>query len=187
MSIEEILMESEEGMEKAIEYMTHEFASVRTGKASPSLVENVDVDAYGGTRMKLKQLALISTPEARMLVVQPFDASTMKDIERALSESRLGINPIVDGKLIRLPIPELSEERRKDLAKAIKGMAEETRIRVRTARREGIDTGKKLLKTGDISEDSFHDLEDQIQKLTAKYTGTIDEHFTRKEAEIMQI
>src|ERR1700739_5158966 len=103
-------------MEKSVEYMVHEFAAVRTGKASPALVENVDVHAYGST-MKLKQLALITTPESRLLVVQPFDAGTVADIQRALKESKMGIMPAVDGKIIRLPTPELSEDRRKELAK----------------------------------------------------------------------
>src|SRR6187402_2333711 len=108
MDPDEILLETEAAMEKAFEYMTHEFASVRTGKASPALVENIDVEAYG-TQMKMKQVAVISTPEPRLLLIQPFDGSTTKDIERAIKESKIGINPAVDGKLIRLPIPQLSE------------------------------------------------------------------------------
>ena len=116
MAADDLLLEAEEGMEKNVNYMTHEFTGVRTGKASPALVENIDVEAYGAS-MKLKQLALITTPEPRLLVVQPFDAATVKDIERAIKESKGGINPRVDGKLIRLPIPELSEERRRDLVK----------------------------------------------------------------------
>src|SRR6201989_2008036 len=126
MSAEEILFEAEMSMEKSVDYMVHQFASVRTGKASPALVENVDVQAYGSA-MKLKQLALITTPEPRLLVVQPFDASTVADIERALKESKIGIMPAVDGKIIRLPIPELSEERRKDLVKSLSKMLEEAR------------------------------------------------------------
>ena len=118
MTEEEILLEAEVSMEKSVDYMVHEFSSVRTGKASPALVENVDVEAYGST-MKLKQLALITTPEPRLLVVQPFDAATVRDIEKALKESKIGIMPMVDGKIIRLPIPELSEERRKDLVKSL--------------------------------------------------------------------
>src|SRR4051812_15126929 len=113
MSSDDILLEAEMTMEKSVDYMVHEFASVRTGKASPALVENVDVQAYGSS-MKLKQVALITTPEPRLLVVQPFDAGTIADIERALKESKIGITPAVDGKIIRLPIPELSEERRKE-------------------------------------------------------------------------
>src|SRR6187431_828878 len=138
MDPDEILLETETSMEKAVDYMNHEFAAVRTGKASPAIVENIDVEAYGAT-MKLKQLALITTPEPRLLVIQPFDASTVKDIERAISESKIGINPVVDGKIIRIPIPELSEERRRDLAKTVKQLAEETRVRIRSFRREAIE------------------------------------------------
>ena len=129
---------------------------MRTGKASPALVENVDVEAYGSA-MKLKQLALITTPEPRLLVVQPFDASTVKDIEKALKESKIGIQPLVDGKLIRLPVPELSEERRRDLVKSLKQMAEEARVRVRTNRRNALDEAKKLQKAGDLTEDGLRD------------------------------
>src|SRR6202023_2149983 len=134
MTSEEILFEAEMSMEKSVDYMVHEFSAVRTGKASPGLVENVDVQAYGST-MKLKQLALITTPEPRLLVVQPFDAGTVPDIERALKESKIGITPAVDGKVIRLPIPEVAEERRKELVKSLSKMAEEARVRVRSNRR----------------------------------------------------
>src|SRR6187401_2757299 len=133
MTAEEILFEAEMTMEKSVDYMIHEFASVRTGKASSGLVENIDVEAYG-SMMKLKQVALITTPEPRMIVIQPFDASTVQAIEKALRESRIGINPNVDGKIIRLPIPALTEERRKELVKGIKQMAEESRVRIRGAR-----------------------------------------------------
>src|SRR5881409_269092 len=158
MSKDDILLEAEMAMEKSVDYMVHEFAAVRTGKASPGLVENVDVHAYGAA-MKLKQLALITTPEPRLLVIQPFDASTTKDIEKAIKESKLGINPAVDGKIIRLPIPALSEERRKDLVKGIKQMAEEARVRMRSARRDGIDAMKKAQKDGTISEDELETYE----------------------------
>src|SRR5213083_322040 len=131
MTNDDILLEAEMTMEKSVDYMVHEFASVRTGKAAPALVENIDVQAYGSS-MKVKQLALITTPEPRLLVVQPFDAGTVRDIEKALNESRIGITPSVDGKIIRLPIPELSEERRKELAKSLGKMAEEARVRVRS-------------------------------------------------------
>jgi ribosome recycling factor len=186
MTSEEILFEAEETMEKSVDYMIHEFSSVRTGKASPALVENVDVEAYGSS-MKLKQLALITTPEPRLLVVQPFDASTVKDIERALKESKIGIQPLVDGKLIRLPVPELSEERRRDLVKSLKQMAEEARVRVRTNRRSAIDEAKKLQKSGDLTEDGLRDLETDVQKLTDRFVKSIDEHFERKEAEVMKV
>src|SRR5678816_2213749 len=155
MSADEILLEAEMAMEKSVDYMIHEFSSVRTGKASPALIENVDVEAYGSA-MKLKQLALITTPEPRLLVVQPFDASTVRDVEKALKESKIGITPLVDGKIIRLPIPELSEERRKDLVKSLKQMAEEARIRVRANRRTAMDEAKKMEKAGQVTEDQLH-------------------------------
>jgi ribosome recycling factor len=186
MKPEEILFETEGAMEKGVEYMLHEFAAVRTGKASPALVENIDVDAYG-TSMKLKQLALISTPEPRLLLIQPFDASVTKDVERALKESKIGITPAVDGKLIRLPIPELSEERRKELVKRVRQMGEEARIRVRGSRRTGIDEVKKIEKAGEITEDERHDLEEEIQKLTGKYVKEIDSHVETKEVDIMKV
>lgn len=173
-------------MEKAFEYMSHEFAAVRTGKASPALVENIDVEAYG-TQMKMKQVAVISTPEPRLLLIQPFDGSTTKDIERAIKESKIGINPIVDGKLIRLPIPPLTEERRRDLVKGIKQMAEEARVRIRSARRDGMDTMKKLQKEGTISEDDLETYEKEIQKFTDSFVKRIDEALDAKESDIMKV
>ena len=186
MDPDEILLDTEATMEKGFNYMNHEFSAVRTGKASPALVENIDVEAYGA-QMKLKQLALITTPEPRLLVIQPFDAGTVKDIERGLKESRIGIMPVVDGKIIRLPVPELSEERRKDLVKSIRGMAEEARVRVRGNRRSGIDDAKKIKKEGTLTEDQLEDIEDSMQKLTDQYIKSIDSHLTNKEAEIMKV
>jgi ribosome recycling factor len=184
--MDELLFTAEEGMEKALDFMKHEFSSVRTGKASPALVEGIDVDAYGSV-MKLKQLALISTPEPRLLVIQPFDAATTKPIEKAINESKIGITPSVDGKLIRLPIPELSEERRKDLVKTIKTMAEETRVRIRAARRHAMDSAKKMQKEGSLTEDDLKSGETQIQKLTDKYVADVDSQVASKEADIMKI
>ena len=186
MSSDDILLEAEMAMEKSVDYMVHEFAAVRTGKASPALVENVDVQAYGSA-MKLKQLALITTPEPRLLVVQPFDAATVRDIERALSESKIGITPSVDGKIIRLPIPELSEERRKDLVRSLGKMAEEARVRVRGNRRSALDEAKKLKTAGQLTEDGLRDLEEEVQKLTNRFVKSIDDHLSRKEAEIMKV
>jgi ribosome recycling factor len=186
MDPDEILLDTEASMEKAYEYMQHEFSAVRTGKASPALVENIDVEAYGAM-MKLKQLALITTPEPRLLVIQPFDASTTKDIEKAIKESKLGINPAVDGKIIRLPIPALSEERRKDLVKGIKQMAEEARVRMRSARRDGIDAIKKAQKDGAITEDDLSSYEKEIQKLTDGFVKKIDDSFALKEADILKV
>jgi len=186
MSTDDILLEAEMLMEKSVDYMVHEFAAVRTGKASPGLVENVDVQAYGST-MKLKQLALITTPEARLLVVQPFDASTVADIERALKESKIGITPAVDGKIIRLPIPELSEERRKELVRALGKMAEEARVRVRSNRRTAIDEAKKLKASGTLTEDQLRDAEGEVQKLTDRFVKSVDDHLKHKEAEVMKV
>lgn len=186
MTAEEILFEAEVAMEKSVDYMVHEFSSVRTGKASPTLVENVDVDAYGSA-MKLKQLALITTPEPRLLVIQPFDAGTVRDIEKALKESKIGIMPQVDGKIIRLPIPELSEERRKDLVKSLRQMAEEARVRVRGNRRTALDEARKMEKGGQLTEDGLRDLEGDVQKLTDKAVKEIDQHLERKEAEVMKV
>ena len=173
-------------MEKSVDYMVHEFAAVRTGKASPGLVENVDVHAYGST-MKLKQLALITTPEARLLVVQPFDAGTVQDIERALKESKIGITPAIDGKIIRLPIPELSEERRKELVRSLCKMAEEARVRVRANRRTALDEAKKLKASGGLTEDQLRDAEDEVQKLTDRFVKSVDDHLRHKEAEILKV
>jgi ribosome recycling factor len=186
MSSDDILLEAEMAMEKSVDYMVHEFAAVRTGKASPGLVENVDVHAYGSA-MKLKQLALITTPEPRLLVVQPFDAGTVRDIEKALHESKIGITPSVEGKIIRLPIPELSEERRRDLVRSLGKMAEEARVRVRANRRSALDEAKKAKAGGELTEDGLSDLEDDVQKLTDRFVKSIDDHLARKEAEIMKV
>jgi ribosome recycling factor len=186
MDPDEILMTAEEGMEKAVDYMSHEFASIRTGKASPALVEGIDVEAYGST-MKLKQLAIISTPEPRMLVINPFDASTVGAIEKAIKESKIGINPSVDGKIIRLPIPALSEERRRDLVKTCKTIAEETRVRIRSARRDGMEHLKKGQKEGQITEDDLGTYEKDVQKLTDDFGKKVDEMLVSKEADIMKV
>jgi ribosome recycling factor len=186
MSPDEILLTAEEAMEKAHHFMVHEFASVRTGKASPSLVESLDVMAYGSS-MKLKQLAVISIPEPRMLVIQPFDAGTVRDIEKAILESKVGITPSVDGKIIRLPIPELSEERRRDLVKTLKHMAEEARVRIRHARQEAMHEIKKALKDAEITEDDRDEMEKEVQKFTDQFVKKIDEAVTVKDAEIMKV
>jgi ribosome recycling factor len=186
MNSDDILLETEDAMDKAVEYMNHEFSSVRTGKASPALVENIEVLAYG-TPMRMKQLALITTPEPRLLVIQPFDMSTMKDIDRGIRESKLGINPTIDGKLIRLRIPELSEERRRDLCKTVRTMAEEARVRIRSIRRDGMEGLKKLEKEGDITEDDLRTNEKEVQTLTDKAVKSIDVAVAAKEAEILKV
>ena len=188
MDPEEAILETEVAMQKAVDFVLHEMSTVRTGKASPALVESIDVhvSSYGST-MKMRDLAVIATPEPRLLTIQPFDASTVQDIERALRESKLGINPAVDGKLIRLPIPELSAERRQDLVKVIKDMAEQGRVRVRAARREGMDKFKAMQKNSSITEDQFHDREKEVQDLTDKYVKSIDEHLAHKEKDVLTV
>ncbi|MBP7948166.1 MAG: ribosome recycling factor [Verrucomicrobiales bacterium] len=188
MDTEMTLLETDDTMTKAVEFMIHEFASVRTGKASPTLVEGIDVHvASYGSHMKLKQLAVITTPEPRLIVVSPFDPGTRQDIEKGLRESKLGINPVSDGKVIRLPIPELNQERRKELVKVIKTMAEEAKVRVRAVRRDTLEKGKKAEKDSAITEDDLHRLEEEVQKLTDRHVKEIDVHVTKKEAEVMAV
>src|SRR4030095_5102381 len=186
MSRDDILLEAEMSMEKSVDYMVHEFATVRTGKASPALVESIDVHTYG-SNMKTKPAALTTTPEALVLVVEPFDAGTVQDIERALRESKIGITPAVDGKIIRLPIPELSEERRKELVRGLGKMAEEARVRVRSNRRTALDEAKKLKASGALTEDQLRDVEGEVQKLTDRFVKSIDDHLKHKDAEVMKV
>lgn len=188
MSANVTIKSAEEAMTKAVEHAIHEFAAVRTGKASPALVENIDVMVQSyGSHMKLKQLAMISTPEARTIRIEPFDPSTLKDIERAINESKLGLNPAVEGKLVRLHIPELSTERRQQLVKTIKQMGEEARVRVRSARRDALETLKKQEKDGEITEDDLHRGEKEVQNITDKKIGEIDQHLASKEKELMTV
>ena len=175
-------------MQDATEHLAQEFSKVRTGKASPSLIDNLDVyvHAYGGVQ-KLKSLAVINTPEPRMLNVQPFDPTTTQDIEKAIRESKLSLNPVAAERSIRVPIPELSEERRKEMVKMIKTLAEESKIRVRAARKNGIDQGKKMKTENILTEDSAKDHEKNIQDLTNQFTKQIDELAAAKEADLMKI
>ncbi len=186
MALDDILLEAEEKMMKTTEVVQNEFSSVRTGKASPALVENLMVDAYG-VQMSIKQLAGITTPESRLLVLQAFDPSNVQAIEKALRESKLGISPVVDGKVIRLPIPELSEERRKELGKLVKKMSEDGRVAIRHVRRDALEAAKKIQKEGSISEDELENSEKEIQKLTDQYSSEIDKALVIKEKEIMTV
>jgi ribosome recycling factor len=188
MDPEMTMLETEDAMTKAVEYAIHEFAAVRTGKASPMLVENLDVhvESYGSS-MKLKQLAMITTPDARLIRVEPFDSGTIRDIERAINESKIGLNPSVEGKVIRLPVPVLSQERREQMVKTIKQMAEEARVRVRAARRDGIEALKKGQKDGAITEDDLRRLEKEVQEMTDKKVHEIDLHLASKEKELMTV
>ncbi|MBT8043515.1 MAG: ribosome recycling factor [Verrucomicrobiae bacterium] len=184
----EALKNTEENMAKAVDYAVHEFAAIRTGKASPALVENIDVAvaSYGST-MKVKALAVITVPEPRMIMVQPFDPTTTKDIEKAIIDSNTGLNPANEGKHLRIPVPELSEERRKDMVKMVKTQAEEARVRVRACRKDGMDAAKKMKADNALTEDGQRDFESDIQELTNKYIKQIDEHLAAKETELMTV
>lgn len=188
MDPENATLETEDKMQKSVEYAVHEFAGVRTGKASPGLVENIDVHVPSyGSSMKVKGLAIITVPEPRMIMVQPFDPSTTRDIEKAIIDSKTGLNPANEGKHLRIPVPELSEERRKDMVKLVKGQAEEARIRIRGIRKDAMDMSKKLKSDNSLTEDSQRDFEANIQDLTNKYTKEIDTHLAAKETELMTV
>jgi ribosome recycling factor len=176
----------EEHMMKTQENMGKDFSAFRTGKASPSLVENITVDYYG-TPTRLKELAGITVPEPRMLVVQPWDRGAMPAVEKALIAANLGISPVNDGKIIRLPIPELSEERRASLAKQVKHRAEEAKIAIRNIRRDGNELAKKAQKNSEITEDDLKQMLDDIQKLTDDYIVAIDKDQAHKEKELMNV
>jgi ribosome recycling factor len=178
--------EARQHMEKAIEALQREFAGVRTGKASPALLDTVRVEAYG-SHMPLNQVATVSAPEPRMLIVQPWDRAMLGPIERAIRESELGLNPANDGKIVRVPIPALTEERRKEYVRLLHRMAEEAKVAVRLARREANDAVKVRQKDGDISEDDARREQDEIQKLTDRYVERIDELTKHKEAEVMEV
>jgi ribosome recycling factor len=186
MALDDILLEAEEKMLKSTEVIQTEFAGIRTGKASPDLVINMMVEAYG-TNMRLKELAAVTTPDSRLILIQPWDATTVDPIRKALEESKLGISPQVDGKLIRLPIPPLSEERRQDLVKAVRKIAEEGRVSIRANRRHAIDEVKKIQKSGEITEDQLVDAEKEVQKLTDQYVAEIEKGLISKEAELLKV
>ena len=188
MEAKEVIQEVEMAMEQAIEYMVKEFSSVRTGKASPSLVENVviEVKAYG-SKMKLRDLAIITTPEPRQIVIQPHDPSTADDIDRGIREAQLGFNPVNEGKRLRLPIPELNEERRQEMVKRVKSIGEETKVRIRGCRKDGMDSGKKLKNDNTLTEDSLRDFETEVQALTDKYGKQVEEAAASKEKEVMTV
>ncbi len=182
------MMETEEAMDKAVEYAVHEFAAVRTGKASPALVEGLDVHVHSyGSHMKLKQLAMITTPDPRLIRIEPFDPATLTDIDRAIRESRLGLNGSIEGKVIRLPVPTLSQERREQMVKLVRQMGEEAKVRVRSARRDAIEALKKGQKESAITEDDLHRLEKEVQNLTDKHVADIDQHIVSKEKEILTV
>jgi ribosome recycling factor len=185
-AIEDFLADAKRRMDRSIEATHNEFNSIRTGRASPALLDRVMIDYYG-TPTPLNTLASISAPEARLLVVQPYDPGAIKNIERAIQESDLGLTPSNDGKLVRLPIPALTEERRKDLVKVVRRVAEDGKVAIRNVRRDIMQHLKELVVNGDVGDDEERRAELQVQKITDDHTKSIDDLLKVKEAEIMEV
>jgi len=186
MAIEDLIQDATRRMHKSVEAAQTEFSTLRTGRASTSLLDRVQIDYYG-QKTPLKQLATVNSPEPRMLTVQPFDPHSVSAIERAILESDLGLTPSNDGKLIRLPIPQLTEERRKELVKIVRQMAEDGRVAVRNVRRDVMHHLKELVDNGEVGSDEERRAEERVQKLTDENTHTIDELLKKKEAEILEV
>jgi ribosome recycling factor len=186
MTPDDILLEAEDKMIKTEQVVVNEFAGVRTGKASASLVENIIVEVYD-SQMRIRELAGITTPEPRMLVIQPWDAASLHPIEKAIQKANLGLNPAVQGKVIRLAFPELSTERRQEFVKITKKMAEDGRVAVRHVRRDAMELLKKHAHDSGITEDQEKQAEKDLQKLTDQYSAKIDQHLANKEKEIMTV
>jgi ribosome recycling factor len=182
-TVDELINDAQKRMDASVEHTRTEFNTVRTGRASAALLDRVSIDYYG-TATPLKQLATINVPEPRMLTIQPFDPSSIKSIEKAIQESDLGLTPSNDGKMIRLPMPQPTEERRKELVKVVRKIAEEGKIAVRNVRRDAVQHLKDLK---DVGSDDEHRAEDRVQKLTDGHTKTIDDLLKHKEAEIMEV
>ncbi len=181
-----LMKETEQRMHKSVEAVSRELGTVRTGKASVHLLDTVKVEAYGSV-MPLNQVANATAPEPRLLVVQAFDKSTVGDIVKAIQKADLGLNPVVDGQIIRIPIPPLNEERRKELVKHCKHVAEEGRVAIRNIRRDANEQAKKAQKDKEVSEDQEADLHDEVQKLTDESIKKIDELLAKKEKDVMEI
>jgi len=186
MALDDILLEAEEKMEKTEQVVQHEFSGVRTGKASPTLVENIMVEVYG-SHVRIRELAGITTPESRMLLIQPWDANTTGPIEKAIQKANIGINPTVQGKMIRVVLPELSAERRQEMVKIARKMSEDGRVAIRHVRRDAMEHIKKEAKNGGISEEDVEHANAEVQKLTDQYIGKIDAHLAAKEKEILTV
>ena len=184
--VEEFLVDGRDRMDKAVGACHNEFNTIRTGRASAALLDRISVDYYG-SKTPLKQLANINAPEPRLLVIIPYDKSAIKEIEHAIMESELGLNPNNDGNVIRLGIPELTEERRRDLVKVIKGLAENGRVAVRNIRRHVLHDLEELQKEGEISEDDLRRAKEEMQKLTDMHVEKIDEMLKHKEGEILEV
>jgi ribosome recycling factor len=186
MMTSEVIMEMAEKMDKSLDAFKQELSKIRTGRASLSLLDGIKAEAYGAF-MPLNQVATLTIPESRQIVIQPWDPQVMSSIEKAILKSELGLTPVNDGKVIRINIPQLTEERRKDLVKIVKKIAEEYRVAVRNHRRDAIDSLKKQKKNKEISEDEQFKLQDEAQKETDSYIAKIDEVAAEKENEVMEV
>lgn len=185
-SIQLILEEARDHMDKTLEHLSSELNTIRAGRATPTMLDQVRVDYYG-TQTPLNQMASINAPQPDLLVVQPWDRSVLGDIERAIQEANLGLNPSNDGSLIRLPVPSLTEERRRDLVKTARSRGEDTKIAIRNIRRHAKDSIKNTQKEENLPEDMRYEGEDELQAITDEYTDRIDKALERKEAEIMEV
>ena len=186
MTIDEFIVDATHRMNKSVESAQHEFNTLRTGRASAALLDRIQIDYYGQLT-PLNQMAQIGAPESRLLTIQPYDPTQIKAIEKAIQESDLGLTPSNDGKLIRLPIPQLTEERRRDLVKIVRGLAEEHRVAVREIRRDAMKHLKDLVDSGDVGADEEHRAEERVQKLTDEHTKQIDDLLKHKESEVMEV
>jgi len=184
--IDDVLADAGRRMDKSVEATRHEFTTIRTGRASAALLDRLQVTAYG-TKMPINQLATIGVPEPRLLTITPFDKSVMKDIERAIQESDLGLTPSNDGKVIRLPIPQLTEERRKEMVKVAKGKGEDARVSIRSIRRKAKEELDRIAKDGEAGEDEVARAEKELQNLTDTYVHQVDELVKHKEAELLEV
>jgi ribosome recycling factor len=184
--IDDLLLETEDKMDKTIQFLQQELSGLRTGKANPALVENITVDYYG-TPTRLRDIANISTPEARLIVINPFDPSSLGLIEKAITAANIGITPMNDGRLVRVPIPELSEERRKEMVKVASRTTEDQRITIRNIRRDANEQVKALQKNGDITEDDREQALESIQKFTNTHIKKMDDMLVAKEKEVLEV
>ena len=184
--LQDIIDEADMKMDDAIQYLKSEFSHIRTGKANPALISGVKVEYYGA-QTPLQQLANITAPEPRLLMVTPYDKSTLADIEKAIMAAGLGLNPMNDGDFVRIPLPILTEERRKELVKVSKEKGEQARISIRNSRRDANDAIKKAVEEHSLPEDSKFEAEDEVQKITDKHTNSVDEMLSHKEEEIMTV
>jgi ribosome recycling factor len=184
--IDDLIQDATRRMDRSVENAQREFNTIRTGRASAALLDRIQIDYYGQPT-PLKQLATINVPDPRQLTIQPFDPGSLKTIERAIQESELGLTPSNDGKIIRLPIPQLTEERRKELVKVVRHLAEEGRVAVRNVRRDVMHDLKELAHSGEVGDDDERRAEERVQKLTDEHVAKIDDLLKRKEAEILEV